>query len=151
MQFLRAARRLLGEEALFIVGADLVKDEATLLAAYDDAAGVTARFNKNLLLRINRELGGDFDLVLFDHEARWNAQAQRMEMHLVSRVDQIVNAAGLSYAFKAGDSLHTENSHKFTPESFAALAKQAGWQIAHQWISRTPQFAIFGLTQGVKA
>jgi len=151
VQFLRSARRLLGEDAMLIVGADVVKDEATLLAAYDDAQGVTAAFNKNLLVRINRELSGDFALALFDHEARWNTQAQRMEMHLVSRIDQIVNAAGHSYAFKAGESLHTENSHKFTPQSFAQLAQRAGWQVARQWISEAPQFAIFGLTQGEPA
>lgn len=151
VRFLRGARRMLGEGSTLIVGADVVKDEATLLAAYDDAEGVTARFNQNLLVRINRELDGDFDLAQFEHEARWNAQAQRMEMHLVSRIDQIVNAAGQSFAFKAGESLHTENSHKFTPASFAALAGQAGWRINQQWISNTPQFAVFCLTQGEQA
>jgi len=145
VHFLQGARRLLGKDAMLIVGADMVKDEATLLAAYDDAQGVTARFNKNLLVRINRELGGDFDLALFEHEARWNGEAQRMEMHLVSRIDQIVNAAGHSHAFKAGESLHTENSHKFTPQSFARLAQRAGWRVERQWISNVPQFAIFGL------
>ena len=144
--FLRSVRRLLGDQATLIVGADLVKDAATLVAAYDDAAGVTAAFNKNLLTRINRELGGDFDLAAFAHEARWNATLQRMEMHLVSRVDQIVNAAGHAFAFKAGESLHTENSHKFTGVSFAALAAQAGWRVGQQWTSAAPQFAVFSLT-----
>jgi dimethylhistidine N-methyltransferase len=143
--FLRSARSLLGPDAMFIVGADVVKDEATLLAAYDDAQGVTARFNKNLLVRINRELRGDFDPGTFEHEARWNAKLARMEMHLVSRIDQIVNAAGHSYAFKAGESLHTENSHKFTRTSFGELAERAGWRVAQEWISAAPQFAIFGL------
>jgi dimethylhistidine N-methyltransferase len=146
VQFLRSVRRLLGPGAMLIVGADVVKDEATLLAAYDDAAGVTAAFNKNLLVRINRELGGDFDLDAFSHEARWNARLERIEMHLVSRADQIVNAGGHAFAFKAGESLHTENSHKFTAASFAALAAQAGWQVAQQWHSPAPQFAVFGLT-----
>lgn len=146
LRFLRAARALLGPDATFIVGADVVKDPATLLAAYDDAQGVTARFNKNLLARINRELRGDFDPATFDHQARWNAQSNRIEMHLVSRIDQIVNAAGQAYAFKAGESLHTENSHKFTADSFAALAAKAGWRVAAQWISDAPQFAIFQLT-----
>jgi dimethylhistidine N-methyltransferase len=145
VQFLRSVRRLLGSQARMIIGADMVKEEATLVAAYDDAAGVTARFNKNLLLRINRELGGDFDLDAFDHLALWNPVHQRMEMHLVSRVDQIVNAAGQTFAFKEGERLHTENSHKFTPASFAALAAQAGWTVTRQWISAAPQFAVFSL------
>jgi dimethylhistidine N-methyltransferase len=145
VQFLRSVRRLLGPDAGLIIGADLVKEPATLVAAYDDAQGVTARFNKNLLARINRELGGDFDLDAFDHLAVWNAELQRMEMHLVSRADQIVNAAGETFAFKEGERLHTENSHKFTPASFAALAARAGWSVKHQWISAAPQFAVFSL------
>jgi dimethylhistidine N-methyltransferase len=145
VQFLRSVRRLLGTNAGLIIGADLVKDPATLVAAYDDAQGVTARFNKNLLVRINRELGGDFDLDAFDHLAVWNAELQRMEMHLVSCADQIVNAAGETFAFKEGERLHTENSHKFTPASFAALAARAGWSVKHQWISAAPQFAVFSL------
>ncbi|HEY4317864.1 MAG TPA: L-histidine N(alpha)-methyltransferase [Herbaspirillum sp.] len=145
VQFLRSVRRLLGPDARMIIGADMVKDAATLVAAYDDAAGVTARFNKNLLLRINRELGGDFDPDAFDHLALWNPVLQRMEMHLVSRADQIVNAAGQTFAFKEGERLHTENSHKFTPESFASLAAQAGWTVTRQWISAAPQFAVFSL------
>ena len=145
VQFLRSVRRLLGPDAHMIIGADMVKDAATLVAAYDDAEGVTARFNKNLLVRINRELGGDFDPDAFDHLALWNAGLQRMEMHLVSRADQIVNAAGETFAFKEGERMHTENSHKFTPESFAALAAQAGWTVTRQWISPAPQFAVFSL------
>src|SRR6202022_2953201 len=120
-------------------------DEATLVAAYDDAAGITARFNKNLLTRINRELGGDFDLDAFDHLAVWNAELTRMEMHLVSRADQIVNAARHTFAFKVGERLHTENSRKFTSNSFGDLAAQAGWSVSREWISAAPQFAIFSL------
>jgi uncharacterized SAM-dependent methyltransferase len=90
------------------------------VAAYDDAMGVTAQFNKNLLVRINRELRGDFDLNAFDHRAIWNAHLQRMEMHLVSRIDQLVHVAGRGFAFKAGERLHTESSHKFSIESFNA-------------------------------
>ena len=143
--FLSFARSMLGDDAILILGADVVKDEATLLAAYDDAAGVTERFNKNLLVRINRELDGNFDLAAFSHAARWNAEHSRMEMHLVSRVDQIVHAAGHAFAFKTGESLHTENSHKFTSASIAALAEQGGWMLEQQWISAAPQFAIFVL------
>ncbi|GGC90091.1 hypothetical protein GCM10011396_41640 [Undibacterium terreum] len=145
VQFLRAARQLMGDKASLLVGADVVKDEATLVAAYDDAAGVTARFNKNMLVRINRELGGNFDLDMFDHKAIWNNEHQRMEMHLVSKADQLVNAAGHTFAFMAGETFHTENSHKFTPESFARLAAQAGWSVRKQWISEVPQFAVFSL------
>lgn len=145
VDFLRSVRSLLGEDALLIVGADLVKDAHTLVAAYDDAAGVTAQFNKNLLLRINRELQGDFDPDAFDHLAIWNAGERRMEMHLVSRADQLVNAAGHTFAFKAGERLHTENSHKFTTASFAELAVQGGWSVEREWVSAAPQFAIFSL------
>jgi dimethylhistidine N-methyltransferase len=144
-RFLRSARRLLGDDAQFIIGADLVKDEATLLAAYDDAQGVTARFNKNLLTRINRELEGDFDVDAFDHLAIWNAAQSRIEMHLVSRRDQIVNAAKHSFAFRRGERLHTENSRKFTTESFAHLVAQAGWSVNREWISAAPHFAVFTL------
>ncbi len=151
LRFLRSVRQLLGDESLLLIGADLVKDEATLVAAYDDAEGVTARFNKNLLARINRELGGDFDLDAFDHLAIWNAEMSRMEMHLVSRANQIVNAARHTFAFKAGERLHTENSHKFTIQSFADLAAQAGWSLNREWISAAPQFAVFRLAAHVGA
>jgi uncharacterized SAM-dependent methyltransferase len=138
-------RGLLGQGARLILGADIVKAEAVLVAAYDDTLGVTARFNKNLLVRINRELGGNFDLDAFDHLAVWNPEYERMEMHLVSRKDQIVKAAGHAFAFKAGERFHTENSHKFTPASLARLAADSGWRIERQWISPAPQFGIFSL------
>ncbi len=143
--FLRTVRGLLGQNARLILGADMVKDEATLVAAYDDANGVTAQFNKNLLARINRELGGNFDLDAFDHLAVWNPEYERMEMHLVSRKDQIVTAAGHAFAFKAGERFHTENSHKFTPASLARLAADSSWKIERQWISPAPAFGIFSL------
>ncbi|HEY4262942.1 MAG TPA: L-histidine N(alpha)-methyltransferase [Schlesneria sp.] len=149
LRFLRSVRQLLGDESLLLIGADLIKDEATLVAAYDDAEGITARFNKNLLARINREVGGDFDLDAFDHLAVWNAELTRMEMHLVSRANQIVNAAKHTFAFKARERLHTENSHKFTIQSFADLAAQAGWSVSREWISATPQFAFFRLAPQV--
>jgi len=145
LRFLRSVRHLLGDNSVLLIRADLVKDEATLVAAYNDVEGITARFNKNLLARINRELGGDFDLDAFDHLAIWNAELTRIEMHLVSRADQIVNAAKHTFAFKAGERLHTEDSHKFTTESFADLAAQAGWSVSREWISAAPQFAIFSL------
>ncbi len=145
VRFLRSARQVLGDQAAMLVGVDLVKDEATLRAAYDDSQGVTARFNKNLLIRINRELGGNFDPEAFDHLALWNPVHSRMEMHLVSRKDQIVNAAGHTFAFRGGERLHTENSHKFTTDSFAQLAARGGWSVANTWISDEPRVAMFRL------
>ncbi|HEY8571289.1 ergothioneine biosynthesis protein EgtB [Phenylobacterium sp.] len=141
-EFLRSARRLLGEGAAFLVGIDLVKSREVLVAAYDDALGVTAAFNKNLLVRINRELGGDFDLDAFAHRALWNARDSRMEMHLVSLVRQTVTVAGEAYAFEPGESLHTENSYKFTLEGFGRLAEEAGWKQEREWTSSTPAFAV---------
>ncbi|WP_255371388.1 L-histidine N(alpha)-methyltransferase [Cupriavidus sp. YR651] len=149
--FLRNAREMLGAGARMIVGADMVKDLPTLLRAYDDAEGVTARFNKNLLVRINRELDGSFDPESFDHLAIWNDVHDRIEMHLVSRVDQIVHAAGHAFMFRRGERLHTENSHKFTPEAFATLAARAGWTVARHWIGDAPAFGIFELVDDERA
>ena len=144
--FLQRVRRLLGDGSQCLVGADLVKDEATLLSAYDDAGGVTAAFNRNVLARINRELGGDFDLDAFEHRAVWNAAASRMEMWLVSTREQTVHVLGRAFHFAAGEGLHTENSHKFTPASFTAVAERAGWKVARHWISPEPRFAMFLLS-----
>ncbi len=141
--FLRTARRLLGEGSQFIVGTDLVKDEAVLVAAYDDARGVTAAFNLNQLTRINRDLGADIDPSAFAHRAVWNAQDSRMEMHLVSQRDQTFHVAGHAIHMTAGETIHTENSYKFTVESFTALADRAGWRVGAQWISPEPAFAVF--------
>ena len=140
--FLAGARRLLGEGAAFLVGFDLVKDAATLIAAYDDAQGVTAAFNRNLLVRINRELGGDFDLDAFSHRAVWNDEDSRIEMHLLSLADQTVRVSGQPFTFKAGETLHTENSHKFTLEGFAEMAAASGWALEDQWVSAEPGFAV---------
>jgi dimethylhistidine N-methyltransferase len=140
--FLSGARRLLGEGAEFLVGIDLVKDEATLVAAYDDAQGVTAAFNLNLLTRINRELDGDFDLSGFQHRAVWNGVDSRMEMHLVSVRDQVASAAGRSFRFAAGETIHTENSYKFTVEGFGKLAAASGWKLERRWESAAPSFAV---------
>ncbi|MET0937251.1 MAG: ergothioneine biosynthesis protein EgtB, partial [Luteibacter sp.] len=142
---LRSVRERLGPAAHFIVGADQVKPVETLVAAYDDAEGVTAAFNRNVLVRINRELGGDFDPQAFEHRAVWNAERERIEMHLVSRVAQQVTVAGHRFAFAAGESIHTENSHKFTPASFARLAEAGGWRVDRQWVSAEPAFGVFGL------
>ncbi|WP_193367393.1 L-histidine N(alpha)-methyltransferase [Pelagibius marinus] len=143
--FLRRARDLLGPGARFLVGADLQKDAARLVAAYDDAQGVTAAFNLNLLRRINRELAGDFDLAAFRHEARYDPELGRIEMHLVSRAAQQVTIAGHSFSFAAGESIHTENSYKYTLESFADLARQGGWRSEAQWLDPEGLFSLHGL------
>jgi dimethylhistidine N-methyltransferase len=143
--FLARARELLGAGARFLVGIDVVKSPEVLVAAYDDAQGVTAAFNKNLLARINRELGADFDLAAFRHRAVWNAAASRIEMHLESLKDQQVRAAGRAFRFAKGETLHTENSAKFTVAGFAELAKKAGWTLEASWLSDEPAFAVVSL------
>ncbi|HXA40482.1 MAG TPA: ergothioneine biosynthesis protein EgtB [Phenylobacterium sp.] len=143
--FLASARGLLGAGSRFLVGIDVVKDEKVLVAAYDDALGVTAAFNKNLLARINRELGADFDLSAFAHRAVWNAEESRIEMHLESLCDQRVRVAGSVFSFAKGETIHTENSAKFTVERFAALANKAGWTLETSWLSEDPAFAVVSL------
>jgi dimethylhistidine N-methyltransferase len=131
--FLRHAGRMLGARAMLIVGVDLVKDASILNAAYDDAAGVTAQFNLNLLTRINRELAADFDVDAFSHRAFYNSERRRIEMHLVSGRRQTVNIAGHAIEFAAGETIHTENSYKYTIESFGLLAQSAGWTPVKAW------------------
>jgi dimethylhistidine N-methyltransferase len=140
---MRRVRGLLGAGSLFIVGVDLIKDEATLTAAYDDAEAVTAAFNLNILARINRELGGDFDLDRFAHRAHWNRGESRMEMHLEVLGSHTAHAAGRAFDFVAGETIHTENSYKFTVEGFTRLAERAGWRRARHWVSPAPEFAVF--------
>jgi len=144
--FLRHAARLLGAGAHFIVGVDLVKDERVLHAAYNDAAGVTAAFNLNLLRRINHELGADFDLDRFQHKAFFNRAQHRIEMHLESRVAQSVLVCGRVIQFAAGETIHTESSYKYTIESFRALAAQAGWSPAAVWTDAKGYFSLHALT-----
>jgi dimethylhistidine N-methyltransferase len=139
---LTRSRHLLGNGASFLVGADLVKPVETLLQAYDDARGVTAAFNKNLLVRINRELDGAFDPDSFDHRALWNAQESRIEMHLVSRAAQTASVGDDVFDFAAGETIHTENSYKFTPEMIADIAARAGWRVETSWVSDAQPFAM---------
>jgi L-histidine Nalpha-methyltransferase len=141
-EFLRQAARILGPGATMIVGVDRIKDAAVLNAAYDDVAGVTARFNLNVLRRMNRELGGDFDLASFRHRAFYNAEAHRIEMHLESLRAQTVRVAGRNFAFAKGETIHTENSYKYTVESFRALARDAGWRPAATWTDAKDWFAV---------
>jgi len=146
--FLEKSAALLAGGGEMIVGVDLKKDERILLDAYNDAKGVTARFNLNLLARINSEIGADFDLTAFEHHAPWNAEAGRIEMHLVSRVRQSVTVAGRQFEFAAGESIHTENSHKFTVEEFQDLARSAGFHPVTVWTDERDLFSIHYLRAG---
>lgn len=134
--------RWLGPGATLVVGADATTDPAVLLPAYDDPEGVTAAFNRNLLVRINRELGGTFDVDAFRHEARWLPEQQRIEMHLVSRCVQSVRVLDRTFAFAAGESIHTENSHKVGLIRFRALAARAGWAERQCWMDAKGRFAL---------
>jgi len=142
--FLRRAARLLQGGGL-LIGVDLVKDAAILERAYDDAQGVTAAFNKNLLVRANRELGADFDVDTFIHRATFNAAASRVEMYLVSLRDQKVHVCGETFSFHAGESIHTENSYKYTISGFARTAEKAGFRTIKSWKDPDGLFAIFWL------
>jgi len=144
-EFLRQAGRILGPGSAMIVGVDRIKDERVLNAAYDDAAGVTARFNLNVLARMNRELSGNFDLASFRHRAFYNAENHRIEMHLESLKAQSVTVAGRTFAFAKGETIHTENSYKYTVESFRALAREAGWRPVATWADERDYFAIHAL------
>jgi dimethylhistidine N-methyltransferase len=150
VEFLRQAGRILGPDAVFIVGADRVKDEATLHAAYNDAAGVTAAFNLNLLVRMNRELGANFDLDAFAHTAPYVREFSRIEMHLESTRDQVVNLLGHAIKFRKGETIHTECSHKFTVESFTAMAAEAGWSVAEVLSDPKEYFSVYVL-RGARA
>lgn len=140
--FLSGVRAMLGTEGQFLIGFDLVKSEDILVPAYDDAAGVTAEFNLNLLTRINRELSGTFDLEEFAHEARWNAADGRIEMHLVSQTEQTVGVNGDRFTFQKGETIHTENSRKFRLDGFESLAGQAGWTLNKSWTDERGYFAV---------
>jgi dimethylhistidine N-methyltransferase len=144
--FLRHAGRMLGRSAALIIGVDLVKDAGILNAAYNDAAGLTAKFNLNLLARINRELNGDFELENFGHRAFYNRERHRIEMHLVSKKRQKISVAGRTVEFRTGETIHTENSYKYTLEYFAALARGSGWTPAATWTDAGANFSIHALT-----
>lgn len=142
LEFLRHARALAQAGGAMLVGVDLKKDAARLHAAYNDAQGVTAAFNLNLLARINRELGGDFDLAAFEHYAFYDAAKGRIEMHLRSLREQTVGVAGQTFAFRAGETIHTENSCKYTVEEFQQLAREAGFAPQRCWSDAERLFSI---------
>jgi dimethylhistidine N-methyltransferase len=143
--FLRSARDILGEHAQMVIGVDLEKDERVLYDAYNDKAGVTARFNLNVLHRINRELGGNFDLSAFTHRAIYNRDRHRIEMHLISRRTQTVRVLGRSFSFRAGESIHTESSYKYSLERFTALARGSGWTPRESWTDNAGMFSVHAL------
>jgi L-histidine Nalpha-methyltransferase len=145
VELLSTFARLLGPQALLVVGADATQDPRLLLPAYDDAQGVTAAFNHNLLARINRELGGTFNDANFRHESRYDAQKQRVEMHLVSRCAQRARVLGCEFEFAAGESIHTESSYKYGPVKFQALARHAGWSPLALWMdgAEASRFTVY--------
>lgn len=140
--FMMRAREDLGPDAQFILGADLKKDANILIPAYDDSAGITSEFNLNLLRRINGELEANFDVSSFNHEARWNDDASRVEMHLVSERDQSVEVSGQTFNFKHGETVHTENSRKFEIDVLQKLIAKCGWEMADNWLDKDCLFSV---------
>jgi len=139
---LKSVGKVLGEDSLFILGVDLIKSSETLERAYDDASGVTAAFNRNLLVRANREIGTDFDLEGFEHEARWNQDQSRVEMHLKARRPMQVSLGEQTFEFEKGETLHTESSRKFDEPRLRALVERAGWRVEAFEISPAPSVAL---------
>jgi dimethylhistidine N-methyltransferase len=140
--FLRNAADILGRGATIIIGVDLIKSAEILNAAYNDSEGVTAQFNLNLLTRVNRELGGTFKLNTFEHHAFFNRERHRVEMHLASLKRQKVRVAGETIEFRAGETIHTENSYKYSTESLGALARGVGWLPVGAWTDSRKYFLI---------
>ena len=142
VEFLTCLAQIAGPGGALLIGVDLKKDPATLQHAYNDASGVTAAFNLNLLQRANRELAADFDIDAFQHHALYNGTAGRIEMHLTSTCRQTVNIDGHSFDFRAGDSIHTENSYKYTNDEFRSLAQQAGFAACAVWTDSDSLFSL---------
>ncbi len=153
VSFLHQARADLsrpGDTTRFIIGTDLRKDPSVLLPAYDDAAGVTAAFNRNILNHVNTLADARFDPELFAHRVLWNEREGRIEMHLVSRLPQVIQIAGRRVSFASGESIHTESSYKHTREGFLALAAQAGWRADGFWTDPDGRFGIHRLVAGME-
>ncbi|TFF17602.1 L-histidine N(alpha)-methyltransferase [Jiella endophytica] len=143
--FLKRVGRHVGPDGVAVIGCDLKKDIATLVAAYDDAVGVTAAFNLNILRRINRELSADIPVDDFVHEARWNAESSAIEMHLVAKAPVQFAIDGREFRLDRGETIHTENSRKYDVDSLSALAEAAGWRIETLWTDERKLFAVMGL------
>jgi dimethylhistidine N-methyltransferase len=133
---------LVGDGGGLLIGFDLDKDAHIVWPAYNDSRGVSAAFNLNVLERINRELGADFDLAAFSHRADYVRSKERMEMYLVSRIPQVVRIAGTEFAFDAGETIHTEYSYKYSLEHFSRLTARAGFTLAGQWTDPNRYFAV---------
>ena len=142
IEFLKNMHELIGNNGALIIGADLIKEPQVLEAAYDDRLGVTAEFNKNILARINTELDANFKLEQFSHKAYFNQQEQRIEMHLVSKINQTVNIGSETILFSKGESIHTENSHKYSIESFLQMANLAGFKSLKTWTDSEQLFSV---------
>ena len=144
--FLKSIAEIIGRGGDLVIGVDLKKDPEVLNAAYNDSEGVTAEFNLNLLHRINRQLGADFDLAYFEHEAYYAPDEGRVEMHLKSTRDQEVAVGGDTYRFAAGETIHTENSYKYGLEEFRDHAAQAGFNPVNSWVDDERLFSVHYLT-----
>ncbi|TMJ14990.1 MAG: L-histidine N(alpha)-methyltransferase [Alphaproteobacteria bacterium] len=142
VDLLRGMKSALGVGANLLIGIDRVKDEGVLLSAYDDAQGITAEFNLNLLHRINAELGGTIPVDAFRHKAVWNAPMSRIEMHLEAVRDVTFTVSGHSFSIPAGETIHTENSHKYGPRDARLLLRAAGWTIVGEWTGEDDRFAL---------
>jgi len=144
LQFLRTIRHELNADDHLLLGVDMQKDPAILEAAYDDAQGVTAEFNLNLLRRINRELNGDFDLEAYSHLAVYNPHESRMEMHLRSEKAQqaFIGRLERSFGFEQGETIHTENSHKYSPDQLARICRQSGFRVVQRWQDDREYFSL---------
>lgn len=140
--FMTRARQDLGPDAQLILGVDIKKDPKILIPAYDDAKGVTAEFNLNILKRINRELGADINVDAFHHEARWNEEQSRIEMHLVSERDQTADICGQEIVFRQKESIHTENSRKFQISVLEDMVAECGWELAAEWFDDNKLFSM---------
>jgi L-histidine Nalpha-methyltransferase len=145
VQVLREVRRRLAPGDLLLLGADRVKDRRTLLRAYNDESGVTESFNKNMLVRMNRELGATFNPRLFQHRAIWNAEHSRMEIYLKSLIAQRVSvpALDLEVRFARGETIHTENSYKFTEDSIGSIVERGGFEITQSWTDEREWFGVY--------
>ena len=146
--FLATVANMVGGGGALLIGVDLKKDEDILVRAYDDAQGVTAAFNRNVLERINRELGGCFDIETFRHRALYNGAEGRIELHLVSEKDQTVTVHDRDFTFTEGETIHTENSCKYHVEEFSSLAAGAGFRSARTWVDGDGLFSLHYLTLG---
>jgi dimethylhistidine N-methyltransferase len=145
-EFLRRIANVSGRDGGLLIGVDLQNDRQVLEAAYNDSAGVTAQFNLNLLARINREIGTDFDLNRWRHCAVYNSSAGRIEMYLISEIDQVVQVAEQEFHFHSGERIITEFSYKYAPEDFAALARKAGFKFVRMWTDDARLFGVFYFT-----